>query len=283
MIIKIISGKGDVSGVVRYIATDKGRITDHRNTGVYHNLHSTDLKGIIQEYRNNYKVYGKKRANGNTYLHIILSINPLDRDKINAAKMEDITRTYLARAFPNALAFSVQHVSNRHYHAHAVVSANELMSGKSTRLSKKELKKIHLDMVEYVKNKYSEITSTIDIQNWGKRLHLENEYYLKQRNPDLITIKSQLTETIQHLFRSSESSQEFFKKLTEAGYKTYIHQGKVFGIYWGEKNYKMRFARLGLELKLIEALDTQHKRLQELRNIRSHREQPKIRDISRNG
>lgn len=271
MIIKAIGIKTNTSvkNVLNYIATDKGRIENYLNQGVFHNLNSTDLEDICQEFITNYDDYARKRSDGNRALHIMLSVNPLDRDKMSIEIMDDIVNHYLKTAYPSALAFGTHHKSQSHWHSHLLVSANELMSDKGTRLSKQQLKEVHMKMIDFLREKYPELTIGIDTKNWGKKLHSEREYYHKKRNPGIKLTKDELSQKVQDIFRISSNSQEFYHNLQSEGFEMYNYKDRVQGVYWGEENKKMRFSRLGLDFKKIEELDVQSQRLDELDDIRS--------------
>ncbi len=271
MIIKAVGVKTNTSvkNVLTYIATDKGRIENYLNEGVFHNLNSTDLEDISHEFITNYDNYARKRSNGNKALHIMLSVNPLDRDRMNIDIMDDIVNHYLKTAYPSALAFGTHHKSHSHWHSHLLVSANELMSERGTRLSKQQLKEVHMQMIDFLKEKHPELTIGIDTQNWGRKLHSEREYYQKRRNPGIRLIKNELSQKVQDIFKVSSSSEEFYHNLTSEGFETYNFKDKVQGVYWATGNKKMRFSRLGLDFERIKELDVQDERLQELKKVRS--------------
>lgn len=276
MIIKILPIKtlGGIGKLAEYIATDKGNIKDYRNQGIFHNVLSTSLKKIIWEFRNNYQTFARKRSNGNKVIHTILSMSPLDRDKMTVEKMDDIVQTYLEKAYPHALAFGSHHRHEKHFHSHIMVSPNELMSKNSTRLSKQDLRTIHLEMLDYIQENHPELSTDIDKDNWGRKLHSEKAYYKEKRNPDLKLTRGELSEKVQELFRQSESSTQFYDLLKEQGYATYNFKDRVQGVFWNDGNAekKMRFARLGIEKEKLLELDKQADRLKELEEIRFDQE-----------
>lgn len=270
MIIKLLPVKthGGINRVVDYIATDKNRIGDYRTQSVFHNVSKTDLWSIKRELHDNYERYARKRSNGVKSMHCILSVSPLDRDKMTIEKMDDIVRTYLGKAYPNALAFGSHHLNEQHIHSHIVISSNELASSRSTRQSKSDLQRYHSEMLEHIRENHKELQTNIDEKNWGRKLHSENAYYAEKRNPDLKLTKDLLSEKIQSIFRQSESSAHFYEQLGKMGFQTYEYKDRVQGIHYGEDNKKMRFSRLGLEHEKIEELDIQFDRVNELEQIR---------------
>lgn len=272
MIIKLLPVKrtGALSSVANYIARDRGRIEDYRNHGIFHNLRHTDLRGLTNDFRENYNDYALKRENGNVAMHVILSVSQLDRDKMDIEKMDDIVHTYIERAYPNALAFGTHHKSQDHWHSHLLVSANELGSRKGTRLSKQQLREVQEHMLEHIREKHPELTIGVDMNSWGRKLNNERSYYMEKRNPEMQLDKDALAETVQSIFRSSESSHDFYRQLEAAGFSTYNYKERVQGVHFGEDNRKMRFARLGIEHEQIAALDKQHERLTELEAVRAN-------------
>lgn len=269
MIIKIlpIKTKARLGGVLNYITKDKGRIKDYKSVGIYHNLLHSDILNIQNEFENNYNLYAKKRLNGNIALHIIQSFSPLDTEKMTPEVMSDLAEALLIHGYEKALAFGVQHSKDNHWHNHFIVSGNEFMDEKSTRLSKHDLYQLQNSMLEYMKDKYPEFKISYNIANWGKKLTNEREYYQTKRNPDLRLSKEDLKEKVQNLFRSSESSKNFFDKLKEEGLTTYEYKNSTFGINYGDEGKRIRFSRLGIGIDEINSLDKQFKRLQELSTL----------------
>ncbi len=271
MIIKLIpvKTKSRLASILNYIATDKGRIEDYKNQGLFHNVKSIQLEDLRKEFEYNYDEYAGKRSNGNIAMHIIQSVSPLDKDKMSLEIMDDITSALLNKAYPHALAFGAHHKEQSHWHTHTIVSANEFMSKTSTRLSKEKLFETHKYILNYVHEKYPELMTTIDISNWGKKLHNEKEYYMKKRNPDLKLTKEELQEKVQDIFRTCESSKQFYALLEFDGFQTYNYKDRVQGIYFGDDNKKMRFSRLGIEQEHIEAIDKQYERILELKEMQN--------------
>lgn len=273
MIIKILPIKtyNAIANVVTYIATDKGRIEDHHRQGIFHNLIYTDLESITRQLQTNYADFARKRKDGNKARHVILSVNPLDRDKMTVEIMDDLVHTYIQKAFPNALAFGTHHQSEQHWHSHLIVSANELMSKEATRLSKEQLRMVHLEMLQHMREHHPSLTIGIDEKAWGKKEFSERAYYKQKRNPELKLTREELSERVQDTFRLSENSDQFYENLRKAGFSTYNHKDKVQGVLWDSEGKKMRFARLGISLSMHDDLNIQHKRLNQLVELRSNR------------
>lgn len=269
MIIKLvpIKTKAKLSNVINYIATDKGRIEDYKNQGVFHNVKSLELSNMRKEFEVNYDDYANKRSNGNIAMHIIQSVSPLDKDTMTIEMMDDITSNFLNMAYPKALGFGTHHKEQSHWHTHTIVSANELMSKQSTRLSKEKLFEVHKSMLDYIHEKYPELKTNIDISNWGKKMHNENDYYMKKRNPNFKLTKEEVQEKVQDIFRTCESSKQFYAVLEFDGFKTYTYKDNVYGILFGEDEKKLRFSRIGIDQEQIAELDKQYERLQELEKL----------------
>ncbi|MBI1289495.1 MAG: relaxase/mobilization nuclease domain-containing protein [Flavobacteriales bacterium] len=270
MIIKVlpIRSYNAIQNVVNYIAIDKGRITDHRTQGIFHNLYSTELRDISMQLQSNFADHARTRKNRTKARHVILSINPLDREKVNMEIMDDLVKEYIDKAFPNAISFGTHHVDQEHFHTHLIVSGNELMSKTSTRQTKTQLREVHMHMLRYMSERYPELSIGIDTENYGKKLHSEKAYYKEKRNPDLQLTRDELSESVKEIFRLSESSKDFRQRLESNGLRTYDHKGQLQGVLWENEGKKMRFSRLGIEKQLMEELDKQNERLNELEQLR---------------
>lgn len=269
MIIKLIPIKtpGRLARVIEYIAKDKGRITEYRNQGIFHNFRAMDLRKVRKELEANYHEYARKRSNGNIAMHGIISISPLDREHMSLEKLNDITTTFLNKAYPHALAFGAHHNEEAHWHSHVVVSANQLMSPTSTRLSRHDLFEVQKYLIEYAHAKYPELRTHIDLSHWGQKLTDEKTYYMKKRNPDFKLTKEELRDKIQYIFSACESSKQFYDRLRDHGFATYTYKDHIQGIYFGQDDKKMRFSRLGIEPEQFIELDKQNERLQELEKL----------------
>ena len=283
MIIKHIPIKhrpGNSARVIDYIASDKGRIKDYREQSVFRNLLKTDLASIREAFEVNYNDFAIKLPNGNEGMHIALSMNPLDRDKISMEMMDDIANTYIDRVFPDAIVFGAHHISQdtSNLHTHLYVSGNKFMSKSGTRISTKELRDSHQFMLDYLKEKYPELSQGIDMDRWGEKHHSEGAYYAKSHHPDQLLEKEQLAEQLQDIFRSCESTKEFYEKLDALDFDTYEHKGETKGVFWNDRGTvkKMRFERLGIDKSIFKELDQQHERLKELEDLRSEAYDPEI-------
>lgn len=268
MIIKILPIKtfAGIARVAKYIATDKGAITDYRAGGIFHNIFSTDLNKIITEFKINFTEYASAKVK-NKALHCILSTSPADKDKMNAGIMEDLVNTFIEKGYSNALIFGQYHKETQHIHTHLLISGNELYSNKSTRISKRKLKSLHFEVLKYMRVKYPELTVSFSEKNYGKKTFSEREYYVKKRNPDLVLTKEILKEKVKKIYYQSLSVQSMINLLLKEGLPTYTFKGKLYGVIAPDK-HKYRFSRLGLSQEKIEELNRYEKRMNELENIR---------------
>jgi len=268
MIIKIAGIKTlhGLSNVAKYIASDKDRIDDYREGAVFHNLSSTELPRIVSDFQSNYSAFAKKRIGGNTGLHIILSHSPIHADKMSREIMDDVVRTYLNRAYPRAMAFAEHHTTERHHHSHILVSSNELMTSKSTRLSKADLKSIHLEMLRYIEDQYPELSHTLDLENWGKKKHSEKEYFRQKREREKEIVRDTVSDRVRDMFRQSENSRDFFDRLAVEGLASQTERGANAEIPITDQS---RLDDIGISADTIDELDTQFERMQELEEIRN--------------
>ncbi|MCF8276177.1 MAG: relaxase/mobilization nuclease domain-containing protein [Flavobacteriales bacterium] len=281
MIIKVIQLKSynAISNVVNYIASDDGRIKDHHEQGIFHNLNRTDQRSIATQLQTNFANHASNRIK-NKAKHVILSVNPIDRDKVTMEIMDDLSRHYIETAFPKAIVFGCHHMKQDHRHSHLIISGNELMSKTSTRQTKGQLRAVQQEMILYMQEHHPELTIGIDMSNYGKRLHSEKAYYKQKRNPLLTLTKDELAMTVQRLFRLSGNTKEFKQQLEEMGLRTYDHGGKLMGVYFGEDEKKMRFSRLRIGKEQFEQLDIQNDRLKQLEQLREDNDDREM-DIER--
>ena len=268
MIIKIIPTKtpSRLKTVLQYIATDKGRIDNFKQQSIFHNVSGFNLESINEEIQSNYQRYARKRKDGNLALHVIVSMNPMDKDKLSLMRMDEIMNEFIDKAYREALVFATHHLDVSHFHSHAVVSSNRYMSNKSTRLSKSRLYEVQSQMIDFV-NEWLGIEKPRFQSNWGKKLTNEATYYAHKRNPGIKLDKETLTLRVNDIFRRSNSSKEFFDLLDKEGYLSYNHKDRRMGIMYGSESRKMRFSRLGITDEHFKQLDMQNERLLELEDI----------------
>lgn len=268
MIIKIVGIKTlhGLSNVAKYIASDKDRIDDYREGAVFHNLSSTELPRIVSEFQSNYSAFAKRRIGANIGLHVILSHSPIHSDKLNRDIMDDVVRTYLNRAYPRAMAFAEHHTTERHHHSHILVSSNELMTSKSTRLSKADLRSIYVDMLRYIEDQYPELSHTFDLENWGKKKHSEKVYFEQRREREKEIVRDTVSDRVRDLFRQSENSRDFFDRLQIEGLATQTERGANNEISIPDQS---RLDDIGISADTIDELDTQFERMHELEEIRN--------------
>ena len=270
MIIKPISIKSNslrvIQGVLDYVGTDKGLIKDDKHA-LYFNIHPNSREELAKEFKSNYDDFHHPQ-NRSPIRHLIFSPNPASRPHMTYEIMDDLMREYLRQNFSKSLAYGQQHTGDK-WHGHIVLSGNDLCSQKSTRLSKRELHQAYFNLLKYMEEKYLQLEIGIDLENYGKRLGRSEElYYQQKRHPELKLSRDELSKTVSGLFKLSENSEDFRKRLQELGLRTYDHKGKLMGVFFGEENKKMRFSRLGISKELFQELDVQDERLKELEQLR---------------
>lgn len=262
-----------IEGVLNYVGTDRNRIKTDEHA-LYFNIHPNSREELAKEFKRNYDDFATPQ-NRTPIRHIIFSPNPASRPHMTHEIMDDLMREYLRQNFPNSMAYGQQHVEGK-WHGHIVLSGNDLCSQKSTRMSKKELHQAYFNLLKYMEEKYPQLEIGIDLENYGKRLHSEKEYYKRKRNPNLNLTRDELSKTVSGLFKLSENSKDFKKRLTDMGLKTYDYQGKLMGVFFGDDNRKMRFSRLGISKELFKELDKQDDRLKELEQLRDDNDEREV-------
>jgi len=172
-VIKSMSRKGSPNfrRIVNYILKEQ----QAKAWTLLHNMQATpdDKEAIIQAFIQN-DTFRKKRKNGNAYYHEILSFSNLDYKAIssNIWILEDLTQEYLNRR-TDGIALAYPHIddstkSHPSIHVHILLSANELESSSSIRISKAEFKRIKRAIEEIQAERYPEIVHSTIQKHLGK-------------------------------------------------------------------------------------------------------------------
>jgi len=160
-VIKSMSRKGNPNfkKIVDYILKKQ----DRPAWLVLHNMdvNPSDKEGILEAFKTNDE-FRKVRKNGACYYHEILSFSDLDKEVLlqNPWIMEDLTREYL-NLRTNGIALGYPHLDQTNaLHVHMLLSANELESSKSIRISKSQFRKIKRIIEEIQIERYPEVKNS---------------------------------------------------------------------------------------------------------------------------
>lgn len=268
--------------LISYIMSDNGRYEMDKTFQILHNLRSTDKESIIKEFTENFQ-FKNKRKNSVVLYHEILSFSPNDRSKIDLNILEDISRKFIELRGDNALCYAQPHLSEN-LHIHFCFSSNGYRSAKSIRLSKSQFKQIRLDMEQYQRERYPELSNSIVyLDKWQKNVALEKEkvsekeFQVKKRT-GRSSEKEQVRKLVHDCFTQSSSRDDFFKRLITEGLELYKYRDKVNGLLWQKRRY--RFKSLNISQEQLKSLQKGAKRMDELTAIMK-RKKDKTRNLER--
>lgn len=246
---------------------DKNRLFDEDKSSftITHNLWGDDVKEWTEQYRENDTFRQRKQKNQVFLSHEILSWHK-DETNITLEKMEDMAREYIQLRNPNALYVATPHMDKNHRHVHLAVSATEYGTGKSMRMSKEQFQELKQNIQAYQKEKYPELSkSIVDHSKKVKALLTDKEYQVKLRTRRA-SQKEQLIELLNTCYEKASSKENFYELLKTNKLRAYERAGKVSGIYFADK--KFRLNRIGFSKERLEELNKMLNREKELKETR---------------
>ena len=286
MIIKIKSHKNKRSfqALLNYMLNDKDRLFD--DTGysfaISHNLKGNSINEWVKQYQKNEECRQHKRVNSVLLTHEIISFHKEDATNITLDKLEDIARQYVRERNINGMYVAVPHFDKEHYHIHICASGIEYKTGKAMRLSKVNLQSLKKTIQQYQIDKYPELSkSLVNHEGAKKALALSDKEYQYKARTGRATDKEQLIGMLKTCYKKSESKNEFYEYMKECGLQEYIRGGRISGIVFNNKKYRLK--TLGFTEERLQMLDKSINRENELKNIRSkEKNKTKDKNISRN-
>jgi len=283
MIIKIKSHKNKKSfkSLLDYMINDKDRLFDKagKSFAITHNLVGDSIDEWVKQYKANEECRQHKRVNSIILTHEILSWHKDDAKDISLVKLEDMAREYIQKRNPNGIYVAVPHFDKEHYHVHVCSSGIEYRTGKTMRLAKKDLQILKQKVQQYQLEKYPELNKSI--VNHGKlpkeqALLSEKEYQYQQRT-GRATDKEQVIGMLKTCYKKANSKDGFFDMLNESGLKTYVRGGRISGVVFSERKFRLK--TLGFTDDRIQELEKTLKQSKELGGLR---EKSKGKNINRN-
>jgi hypothetical protein len=268
MIIKIKSHKKKSSfqKLLNYMIHDKDRLFDNegKSFAITHNLKGDNINEWVKQFSANEEYRQRKRVDSVILTHEIVSFHRDDAKDISLEKMENMARQYIQQRNPNGMYVAVPHFDKSHYHIHICASGIEYLTGKSLRLEKKSLRELKQNIQQYQLEKYPELCKSI--VNHGtlpkdRALLSEKEYQYKQRT-GRATDKEQVIGMLKTCYKKANSKEDFFDLLKESGLSTYVRGGRISGIIFSNK--KFRLNRLGFTDERLQELNKTLKRTKEL-------------------
>lgn len=224
-----------------------------------HNLRSHTLEGYIEEFKENNSSRMHKRKDQSVG-HLVFSWSGLDRQNINESKVHDMLNKYVELRGDTNLYVGTIHKSTEHVHAHLIISSTQL-NGLSSRISKQRFQEIKLEMQEYQKTHYPELSNSLPEHKRINDKGREEAVYQNIKN-ERAPLKKQLLALLEQ--NNTLSKDELFQVLEQEQFIPYERRGEITGLQH-ESGYKFRFSRLGYDLDKVQEVD---KQLIELRNLR---------------
>lgn len=205
------------------------------------------------------------RSNNVMLYHEVVSWSVKDIKQMSDEKLKDLASKYLEFRNENALAIAVPHYNKTHYHVHFCISGVEIDTGKSLRISKEAFKEVKRRLEQYQLEKYPELSKSVIDHATPSKSRLkqrENELIKRTHKP---SERQRTKEQLEECYKNALSSQDFMRRVSEAGMQVYERNGKVTGID-GTRN--MRFSTLGFDQDKLIELDTRLSLRDELQEIR---------------
>lgn len=263
-----------------YMVNDKDRLFDEKgySFAIIHNLKGDTIEELDKQFRANEQYRQHRRANSVILTHEILSWHRDDAKDISLGKLEDMARRYIQNRNPDGMYVAVPHFDKEHYHVHICTSGIEYRTGKTMRLAKKDLQELKQKIQQYQIKKYPELSKSIVDHGKQKKeyaLLSEKEYWCKQRTARA-TDKDQVVGILKTCYKMAISKDDFFDKLKESGLQDYIRGGKIAGIVYCERKFRLK--RLGFTEERLAELD---KNFNQAKELGCQREITKERIISR--
>lgn len=282
MIIKIKSHKNNNSfeKLLNYMLNDKDRLFD--DTGysfvVTHNLKGNDINEWVKQFKENENYRKLKRQNSVLATHEIISFHKDDASNITLEKLEDMARQYVSIRNGKGMFVAVPHFDKEHYHIHICASGIEYKSGKAMRLSKMDLQKVKKKIQVYQTERYPELSKSLVNHGKEKKGYAlsDKEHKYKERT-GRATDKELLIGMLKTCYKKADSKDDFYENLRASGLSTYIRGGRISGILYNNK--KFRINRLGFTEERLEELNKSINRNKEIGSLRN---KSKAKIINRN-
>jgi len=221
------------------------------------NIFSENTNDIILEFEENAK-YLKKRKKGNYLYHEVITIPKQENLSLKKGKkiLIDIADKYLEKRAENLLSYGVIHTDTNNLHIHLIISANELLSDRRYRLSKKKFSDIQKEIELYKMEKYPEL-ETSKIYNQDKEYSKIKS--LSQREYEVIkrggtSKKQEIIDISRDIIARSKNQEELEKSFEKIQFRFYT-RGKNTGLENIQTGRKYRLKTLGLEEEYIKKLE----------------------------
>lgn len=262
MVIKSMSRKTwSFRQLLRYInePEQKGR------RAILHNLRSAfdSLPQIEAEFLENARHIRNQPKNGVVLYHEIIAIAEADREKVTEEMLIDLTREYLQRRAPNALAYAKAQFNTDSPHVHVLISGNQIESKRKLRLERKEFDQIKRELERYQIEKYPQLSHSIvydkrqhKAHDWPRLTNPEAERArrLKDQANKTPTQKEDAHERLKACLTVAQSEEHLIELLKSAQLVPYV-RGKTPGVTDMATGRKYRLNTLGLDREGQETIE----------------------------
>jgi hypothetical protein len=238
-----------------------------------HNLRSNTIAGYVKELIEN-ESFRKHSRSDQVYLtHEILSFSANEDAKhLTDGMLADVTKEYIRLRGQAGVMLGAVHRDKDHVHIHFCVSALEFRTGKSFGLSKAALRGLKIQLQDFHRLKYPEISQSFPQHGMGKS-YLKDRAWQAQHREERTQLKGRMITIVRDCFNKAGSQQNFLELLRNHDLHHYERSGKPAGIEY--EGMKFRFSRL-LEKEQFESLPVdlseEQRVLQELTVIREQRQ-----------
>lgn len=241
--------------LVQYILTDKGRIKDPFDSFVLlQNIPTLDPSQMHKAFVTN-DLYRKQRTGGTALYHDQIAIHPKDKAEVTDEMLKDLLLTYIElRGAQQALVIGKAHTHGPHPHLHVMLSANEVKSDTSLRMSRAEFDELRTTFEQYQVEHYPQLSHSISHLDKAKKPRdflaedrngsHERQFQAERRSGAASLQKTKLKEVLERVFEKDKRLSEVEKELQLAGIGWYKFRGNFRGVKYRGRVY--RFDRLGL-------------------------------------
>jgi len=223
-----------------------------------------NTKGIVKAFMEN-DAHRRRRSNGVGQYHEMMSFHPEDSAylKENPEVLEDFARIYLELRAPNALAVARPHFDKDHVHIHFMVSANEIGSKKSTRMSKAELAHLKKELGR-LQEHYPELRNSYNhnrpLRSPSLSAATQSDAGVQmQKRGARPTLKEKLAGKVKNYLKEAGDIPTFKGPLEKDGLELYYRRGRPQGILHEGKKYRF-VTLLGKGSPEVEKLSKLHER-----------------------
>jgi len=268
MIIKIKTHKRpSFKALINYMIHDRDRLLDEKGKSflLTHNVKGKSMEIWVKQFEKNETFRLRKRSDSVYCTHEILSWHRDDAKNIQSEMLKSMVEEYIRLRNAGGMFIAAAHYDRLHYHVHICVSGIEYRTGKTMRLSKVNLQKLKRDIQNYQIEKFPELFKSV--VSHGKNTSLKNYKEVQYKNRSgREKDKDQLLGILKTCYKKANSKESFFKLLAECGVKNYERGGKISGIVFQDRKFRLK--KLGYLDSRIDSLDKKLMRKKELNEVR---------------